>query len=183
MASRRRITDEETAEFRRAMSGVRPLLDDRVAPAPRRPTRPPRAQPLSTAVSDALMPDEPGPNPPGLGDRQSFFRDGVQHRVRRRLARGQVRIDEELDLHGMRVDEARRALAGLLAEADRRGHRCVRVITGKGFGSAAGGPVIKAQVDRWLRLRPQVLAFCSATPADGGTGALYVLLSRSRPAR
>ena len=183
MASRRRITDEETAEFRLAMSGVRPLMDDRVAPSPRRPGRAPKQRPLHTAVSDALMPDDPGPTPPGLGERQEFFRDGVQHRVRKRLARGQIRIDEELDLHGMRVDEARRALAGFLAEADRHGHRCVRVITGKGFGSASGEPVLKAQVDRWLRLRPQILAFCSAVPAGGGTGALYVLLSRSRSPR
>lgn len=181
MASRRRISDEETAEFRRAMSGVRPLADDRAAPPPGRPPARPRRQALPAAVSDALLPDGPGPEPPGFGERQHFARAGIQQRVLRRLARGRIPVDDELDLHGMRVEEARAALARCLAESRDRGARCIRVITGKGFGSRAAAPVLKAQVDRWLRLRPEVLAFCSATRRDGGTGAVYVLLRRPGP--
>lgn len=180
MASRRRISDEETAEFRRAMSGVRQLTDDRAPQPVSRPAPKPRRQALPAAVSDALMPDDPGPQPPGFGERQSFSRPGVQQRVLRKLARGQIPVDEELDLHGMRVDEARQALARFLEESRSRGRRCIRIITGKGFGSRAAAPVLKGQVDRWLRLRPEILAFCSATQRDGGTGAVYVLLRRSR---
>ena len=70
------------------------------------------------------------------------------------------------------------ALDRFLEESRRRGWRCVRIVHGKGFGSRSGVPIMKAHVDRWLRARPEVLAFCSATPPDGGTGALYVLLRR-----
>jgi len=179
MASRRRISDSDADEFQRAMSGVRPLVGDRVHLPARRPEPPPRRQVLSEAVSDALMPDGADERSPTFGERQHFARGGVQNRVLRRLARGQMPMDGELDLHGMRVEEARRALARFLAESLQRGARCVRVITGKGYGSRSAAPVLKGQVDRWLRLRPEILAFCSATPRDGGTGAVYVLLSRS----
>ena len=92
-------------------------------------------------------------------------------------------VEEILDLHGMRVDGARRALAHFLAECDAHGRRCVRVVTGKGFGSREAAPVLKAQVDRWLRLDPRVLAFCSAPTRDGGTGAVTVLLRRADASR
>ena len=56
------------------------------------------------------------------------------------------------------------------------GKRCVRIIHGKGYGSSNKGPVIKPLVNQWLRKRSEILAFCSARPVDGGTGAVYVLI-------
>jgi len=179
MASRRRsVSEQEAEEFRRAIGAVRPLADDRVHPAPSRPPPRLRRQALPQAVDEALMPDGLADSAPAPGERQHFARPGVQQRLLRRLARGQLAPQDELDLHGMRVEEARRALAAFLAECRARSLRCVRVIPGKGFGSRAAAPVLKGHVDRWLRLRPEVLAFCSALPRDGGTGALYVLLAR-----
>ena len=171
-------SDDDAALFAAAMGGVRRLEDDRLTP-PRRPVPARRRQPATgNAPSEALLPDGPDHDAPGLGERQFFSRPGIQNRVLRRLARGQLPAAEELDLHGMRVEHARKALAGFLEECRRRRLRCVRIVTGKGLGSRGAAPVLKGQVDRWLRLRPEVLAFCSAIPRDGGTGAVYVLLRR-----
>jgi DNA-nicking Smr family endonuclease len=178
VASNNRIPDEDAALFRSVMSGVRRLHDDRVEPALSRPPARRRARALEEAVSDALMPDGVDETAPRFGERQQFARPGVQSRILRRLAGGRMRVDETLDLHGMRVQEAREALARFLAESMTLGRRCVRVVTGKGFGSRGTTPVLKAQVDRWLRLDPRVLAFCSAPERDGGTGAVTILLRR-----
>ena len=108
----------------------------------------------------------------------SFARAGVRRREIERLRRGRFRIEADLDLHGRVVADAVAALDRFLQDCRRGGRRCVRIVHGKGFGSPSGLPIMKAHVDRWLRARPDVLAFCSATPPDGGTGALYVLLRR-----
>jgi len=183
MTSGRRISDEDAALFRSVVAGVRRLHDDRVEHAKPRPPARRARRPVAQAVSDALMPDGIDEAAPGFGERQHFARGGLQTRLLRRLASGRVPVEESLDLHGMRVDGARNALARFLAECENRRRRCVRVITGKGFGSRAAAPVLKAQVDRWLRLDPRVLAFCSAPTRDGGTGAVTVLLRRPDPTR
>jgi DNA-nicking Smr family endonuclease len=105
-----------------------------------------------------------------------YGRPGLQRRILRRLRRGHYSLAAELDLHGMTVPVARVALQAFLQECRRRDLRCVRIIHGKGRRSSNEGPVLKVKVDRWLRQREDVLAFCSAQPADGGTGAIYVLL-------
>ena len=112
------------------------------------------------------------------GDELGYRRDGVSESVLRRLRRGEYAIRDEIDLHGMTQDEARSALGAFLAEAILHGQRCVRIIHGKGRGSGHRGPVLKSAVNRWLRRHAAVAAFCSARRNDGGTGALYVLLSR-----
>ena len=108
----------------------------------------------------------------------SFARGGVRRREMERLRRGRFRIEADLDLHGRIVSDAAAALDRFLEDSRRRGRRCVRIVHGKGFGSRGGLPIMEAHVDRWLRARSEVLAFCSAIPPDGGTGALYVLLRR-----
>ena len=72
------------------------------------------------------------------------------------------------------------ALAAFLDRCGHRGARCVHIIHGKGHGSSNQGPVLKNKVNAWLRQREEVLAFCSAQPKDGGTGAVYVLLRRKQ---
>jgi DNA-nicking Smr family endonuclease len=106
----------------------------------------------------------------------SYRRDGVGVDVVRRLRRGQWTVQAQIDLHGKRVDEARAALVEFLADSQRRGRRCLRIIHGKGLGSIAREPVLKGKVLRWLVQRDEVLAFCQARPNDGGAGALLVLL-------
>ena len=180
MSKRDGITDEDRALFRRAVDGVRPIAGDRI--------RPPRTGAAAPRARDRIRSEEP-PDPRGLtesewtsdvapGDVLSFARPGVQRREIARLRRGRFEVEADLDLHGRTVIDAVAALARFLEDSCRRGRRCVRIVHGKGFGSRSGRPVMKAHVDRWLRARSEVLAFCSATPPDGGTGALYVLLRR-----
>jgi DNA-nicking Smr family endonuclease len=106
----------------------------------------------------------------------SFARNGIGPDVMRKLRRGHWTIQQQLDLHGLRRDEAREALAEFLRLAARRGWRCVRIIHGKGLGSVNKEPVLKSKVRNWLVQKEEVLAFCQATAAEGGSGALLVLL-------
>ena len=109
----------------------------------------------------------------------SFRRRGVGPDVVRKLRRGVWVTQAELDLHGLRRDEARERLAGFLRDASRSGLRCVRVVHGKGLGSPGREPVLKAKVKSWLVQREEVLAFTHARASDGGHGALVVLLLTS----
>jgi DNA-nicking Smr family endonuclease len=94
----------------------------------------------------------------------------------RRLRRGLVPIEDELDLHGLSQAAARERLAEFIARSRDGGCRCVRIIHGKGYRSGARGPVLKSAVNLWLRRHLDVMAFVSARPIDGGGGAMYVLL-------
>lgn len=113
-------------------------------------------------------------------DAMSFRRPGINTDVTRKLRAGEWSIQREIDLHGMRSDEAREALGGFIRDAFKQGVRCVRVVHGKGLGSPGRQPVLKAKVQRWLIQKNETLAFVQAKPAEGGAGALLVLLTPSR---
>lgn len=109
-------------------------------------------------------------------DQLSFRRPGIGMEVTQRLRAGRWSIQRQLDLHGLRVDEAREALGQFIRHAHKTGLRCVRVVHGKGLGSPGKSPVLKSRVQRWLVQKNEVLAFVQARPIDGGAGALVVLL-------
>lgn len=109
-------------------------------------------------------------------DQLSFRRRGIGPDVVRKLRRGVWVLQAQLDLHGLRRDEARERLAEFLRDAAQQGLRCVRIIHGKGNGSPGREPVLKARVRSWLVQRDDVLAYTQARAADGGQGALIVLL-------
>lgn len=109
----------------------------------------------------------------------SFARPGVGADVLSKLRRGNWVIQAQLDLHGYRRDQAREALGEFLRQSRKRGIRCVRVIHGKGLGSVNKEPVLKHKVRSWLAQKDEVMAFCQARAADGGAGALVVLLRSS----
>ena len=109
-------------------------------------------------------------------DQLSYRRPGIGVEVTRRLRSGHWSIQRQLDLHGLRVDEAREALGDFIRHAHKAGMRCVRVVHGKGLGSPGKSPVLKSRVQRWLVQKNEVLAFVQARPMDGGAGALVVLL-------
>jgi len=115
-------------------------------------------------------------------DTLSFRRPEIGPEVVRKLRRGVWATQAQLDLHGLRRDEAREQLGAFLREATRSGLRCVRVIHGKGNGSPGREPVLKAKVKGWLVQKDEVIAFVQARASDGGNGALMVLL-RSAPTR
>ncbi len=109
----------------------------------------------------------------------SFRREGIGPEVARKLRRGGWALQAQVDLHGLRRDEARERLAGFLREAGRHGLRCVRVVHGKGNGSPGRQAVLKTKVQSWLVQKSEVLAFVQARASEGGAGALVVLLAGS----
>ena len=109
-------------------------------------------------------------------DQLSFRRPGIGVEITHRLRAGHWSIQRQLDLHGLRTDEAREALGQFIRQANKLGVRCVRVVHGKGLGSPGKAPVLKSRVQRWLVQKKEVLAFVQARPMDGGAGALLVLL-------
>lgn len=145
-------------------------------------TRPPAAKAVFTradervVLAESLAPISPEHE---TGEEQAFCRAGVSPSIFRKLRRGRLAVEDEYDLHGMTVAQAKEYLHDCLADARRRQRRCVRVIHGKGKGSGQRGPVLKIKVNAWLRNWTDVVAFCSARPVDGGTGALYVLLKKN----
>lgn len=173
--------DEQAPDlFRKAVGDARPLKkDDRVAPQPHRPRPIPR-QSLrdQDEVIQSLLSDAFHPADIETGEELLFSRPGLQRNVVRKLRRGQFAVQAELDLHGRIVAEARELVAEFIRDARGRGYRCVRIVHGKGLSSAGRLPVLKGKVNAWLQQKDEVLAFCSALPAHGGTGAVYVLLKR-----
>ena len=166
--------------FRAAIGNVRRLHHNQADVSP--PEPPPKAlklyedeqQVLQDFLSDPVRATDLQP-----GDELRFLRPGLSRRVFRNLKRGRYKIQDELDLHGLIAREARQRVAAFLTSARSEEHLCVRIVHGKGKrSSTAQGPVLKGLLDHWLRQRDDVLAFCSAPPADGGTGAVYVLLKR-----
>ncbi len=166
--------DDDPDLFRREISGARPLKQDKVAPfrKARRPT------PLGLTVEDdeQAFADMDIETPDFL----EFRRPGIQHRLFRDLQNGHIEADASLDLHGLRVGEARAALSSFLSDAARHDWRCLHIIHGKGYGSETRQPVLKQKINQWLRQRDEVLAFCSCPRWDGGTGAAYALLGNRR---
>lgn len=106
----------------------------------------------------------------------SYRRPGMGPEVVRKLRRGGWSIQGQLDLHGLRREDAREALSHFIKDAHKVGWRCVRVVHGKGLGSPGKTPVLKGKVQSWLIQKQEVLAFVQARPAEGGAGALVVLL-------
>ena len=173
--------DEVSAEarlFREAVRGVRPLPPAAAPPRPRaaRPrarfTRADRAAVLRESLEAAAA------DPAALGGEElAFHRPQVHSTVLRKLRRGEYRVEREIDLHGLTVIEAKEDLKLFLIRALEQHVQCVRVVHGKGLRSGPRGPVLKATVNAVLRRTGAVLAFVSARQADGGSGAVYVLLS------
>ena len=173
--------DNDDELFRQLMDEVRPLEQDKISPyRQKRPARPVKRQEDDNQVIQDMMSDPMVLDEVETGDELLFARPGLQPNLIRKLRRGQLGIEAELDLHRMISDEARQAIAQFLPQMGQMGKRCVRIIHGKGYGSINKTPVLKNKLNHWLRQREEVLAFCSARPVDGGTGALYVLLKRIR---
>jgi DNA-nicking Smr family endonuclease len=175
MAKRKNDTEDLEA-FRHAVRDVKPLRHEARVTAPATKKRRRRApEPAELASDLPLIPE--ATHAPLSGDSvQSFQRAGVRIQVMRKLRRGLYPAQDELDLHGLTQTAARERLAQFIDLSRGVGHRCVRIIHGKGYRSGARGPILKVAVDLWLRRHMDVMAFASAKAIDGGTGALYVLL-------
>jgi DNA-nicking Smr family endonuclease len=172
--------DDERDLFRKAVGKIRPVKQDKVHPHRKRRKPVPdqtlrdQREVMESLLSDGFEPAEDIET----GEETLFVRPGLQHTVIRKLRRGQYAIEAELDLHGATSIQAREAVDAFLKSARDRDKRVVRIIHGKGNTSIGKMPVLKGKVNSWLRQKDEVLAFCSARPNDGGTGAVYVLLKR-----
>jgi len=171
--------EEDRAAFRDAVADARPLVSDRVHHEP----PPPPAIPRHSRHDERAALCESLHDPELLdlhlegGDEAAWLRPGLPRSVLRDLRRGRWVVQDKLDLHGMNRDEARLAVAQFLADAVRGDRRCVRVVHGKGLRSPGREPVLKRLVHGWLAQKREVLAFCQARAAEGGAGAVVVLLA------
>lgn len=168
-------SDDDRKAFEEATRGVRRLKgSDLARPARERPK--PKARQTRAARAAILEQSLHGPLAVDAGDEVAFRRDSVTDRTFRRLKRGEYAIEAEIDLHGMRLAEARPALKDFLGECAARQLGCVRVVHGKGTRSGPDGPILKPSVHHWLARYANVLAFVSTQARHGGSGAVYVLL-------
>ncbi|MEK6806857.1 MAG: Smr/MutS family protein [Pseudomonadota bacterium] len=176
-----RISDEEREQFRAAMQGAtRQVPTNRLPPTQSLPPPEPRQTRADEQAVLAEMMSDPDPESFESGDTLSWQRPGLQNTVFRKLRRGSYRVEAEVDLHGLKSEAAALEVRSFLDDCQQRDYRCVRIIHGKGLRSPNSGPVIKSKVGGWLRKRADVLAYVSARPVDGGTGAIYVLLRAAR---
>lgn len=165
--------------FLKAIGAVKPLEKSAPALLPKTPPKPmplQRTKDEQAVMAEALSDDIDVESLLETDADLSFRRPGVGMDVIRKLRRGVWRLQGELDLHNLRSDEARKALSTYIHKAMIQGWRCIRVIHGKGNGSLGKAPVLKNKVQRWLVQKNEVQAFVQAKAADGGGGALLVLI-------
>jgi len=167
------IDDDDTL-FSKAMQGVNRIQSDKVnlktkpAPIKKRP------QITESNIADTLSDDFIPP----CDDHLEFMRPGVQKSYLKQIRNGKIPIEDDIDLHGYCRDDARQTLLRFIDHAQLHQYRLVKIVHGKGYNSSDNKPVLKAMVNKWLQNIPEVLAFVSATPRDGGIGAVYVLLKK-----
>jgi DNA-nicking Smr family endonuclease len=186
-AEKARIEAAQKAEaernmFVRAVGAVKPIPEKaRVLNLGKRPEPRPLQQDLDdqAALLESMSDEFDVSTLLDVDDQLSFRRPGIGTDITRKLRKGEWSLQGQLDLHGLRSDEAREALGQFVRDAKRMGWRCVRVVHGKGLGSPGKEPVLKSKVQRWLVQKNEVLAFVQAKPSDGGAGALVVLLGPS----
>ena len=178
LAAERRAAAERNL-FQRAVGAVQPLT-----PQPRVLLTGEPAPPLAfqqkidedNVLRESLSDDFDVSTLLDTDDELSYRRSGIGTDVTQKLRKGHWSLQGQIDLHGLRSDEAREALGQFIRDACKRGWRCVRVVHGKGLGSPGKTPVLKAKVQRWLVQKNEVLAFVQAKGPEGGAGALVVLL-------
>ena len=179
MTKARRMPVPAAEQLRELLPGVTPLppLNRAHAPKPRRsPIAEQRQRDERDVLNASLSDSDAWEAGYEAGDELNFLRAGLATGTLRKLRRGHWLTQNEIDLHGLTVAEARPALVEFLNECLRDGSRCVRIIHGKGLGSKNGEPVLKRKVSGWLMQRDEILAFCQARRTEGGGGAVVVLL-------
>jgi len=176
--AKKTLTSEDSDLFRHAIGKVRSVTSDKVL---LKPENKPKPYPVNISAGSDAAAWKPGAatievEKVGLEDSLSFIAPGLQNNVLKKLRRGYFGLDAEIDLHGLNSNEAKRQLLHFLHSCVEEGCRCVHIVHGKGYRSADNHPVLKNNLNLWLRQHNDVQAFCSASPKYGGTGAVFVLL-------
>jgi DNA-nicking Smr family endonuclease len=166
--------------FRQEMDGVVPLKAQTTtnSKTPRVQFRKRKPEPVSASFDQVLMQSTADQLHIDAEDGSSHRKNGVQKKILQKLKRGRFTVGEQLDLHNMTLETAHMALLEFVEEAQSDSIDCIRIIHGKGLRSG-NGPRLKLMTQQFMREHPQVLAFNSCKPADGGTGAMDVLLKKT----
>jgi DNA-nicking Smr family endonuclease len=174
--AKKTLSSEDKDLFRHAIGKVRAIKSDKVLLNKENKPKPfpkPQAAHVEGDLIDAAAPDV---EKVGLEDSLSFIAPGLQNNILKKLRRGFFGLDAEIDLHGLTSHAAKQQLLHFIHDCVNTGCRCVHIVHGKGYRSADNHPILKNNLNLWLRQHKDVQAFCSAPPKDGGTGAVFVLL-------
>ena len=173
---KKNLSEEDRELFRKSVGKVRLITSDTVPlKNPHKPKPIPRAR-QTADTEQSLDPNIFVDEMLSLEDTLSFISPGLQKNVLKKLRRGYYGLDAEIDLHGLNSNEAKRQLLRFLHGCVEEGCRCVCIVHGKGYRSPDNHPVLKNNLNLWLRQHKDVQAFCSAPPREGGPGAVFVLL-------
>jgi len=171
------INKTKNNSFANLMSSTKRMHSDKVAPFRKKiPAVANQRRLDDQQVMDELLADDDESSSFFSGDELTFLRDGYPKNILRKLRRGEYAIQEELDLHGMIVDEAKQQVHAFINECARFNISAVRIVHGKGLHSKDKKPVIKNFILGWMKKNQFVIAVCSTPANDGGTGAVYALL-------
>jgi DNA-nicking Smr family endonuclease len=179
------MSDEDKALFRQMMGGVKPLAKSKkveLAIAKPKPSRPKIEQKdkvikKATLFTETVYLSDHYSEEVEANSVLSYCSHSIPNKRLRELKNGLIPWQARLDLHGLKHDAARQSLINFIRQQTDMAHRCLLIIHGKG-SHRGEAPVLKNLVNHWLPQFPQVLAFHSTIPRDGGTGSLYVLLKR-----
>ena len=178
--AKKTLSTEDSTLFRQSIGSVKPIENDKVIlHSGKKPKPYPTLLKEKTIVALGAN-DDADMERLFQEDSMSFLASGLQKAVLKKLRKGFFGLDASIDLHGLTSREAERQLSRFLHFSVEEGSRCVHIIHGKGYGSNNYQPVLKNDVNRWLRQYKEVQAFCSTPPKAGGTGAVFVLLKLSR---
>ena len=173
---KKNLTQEDKNLFRQSIGQVNALNSNKILLNQKDKPKP-FPKPTKTDLDDSFFND---PNTDlekvGLEDNLSYTAPGIQNNVLKKLRKGHFGIDADIDLHGLTSIAAKNQLLGFLNNCITSNYRCVHIVHGKGYRSADSQPVLKNDLNLWLRQHKNVQAFCSAPQSAGGTGALFVLL-------
>jgi len=172
-------SDDDLDLFRQEMSDAQPIEQDKINLLKQPDSDTLLKQPRRQENEHDFIDDFAEPNTlVGQEETLVFRRSGIQERQLNKLRQGQVKMEAELDLHGMTIPVAYQALHDFILECQQLNIRGARIIHGKGWSSKHHKPILKTKTNQWLREIDTILAFCSARTEDGGTGAVYLLLKR-----
>jgi DNA-nicking Smr family endonuclease len=172
------ISDKDRALFKETMKDVHPLKHSQTIPKNKPLAKKKRVKLKEEEFWEEqdLLPSTEEIDPVGPNETLTFVRAGQQSTQLRKLQRGHFGIQGELDLHGLSILQAETAVKRFISQANQQHFRCIKIVHGKGSGSNEPFPKLKNHINKLLRAHPEVLAFCSAKPHDGGVGAVYVLI-------
>ncbi|MCR9191665.1 MAG: Smr/MutS family protein [Gammaproteobacteria bacterium] len=172
------ISSEDSALFRDTLRDVTPLSHKKplVSPEKNKPPATRRHKEPTPLLNNYDLSDYYA-NPVQAESMLNYRSDGVSSRQVQKFTSGKQRYEAKLDLHGFKPEDAKHRLSHFIQAQIQYNHRWVLIIHGKG-GRFGETPVLKNLVNQWLRQIPDILAFQSALPKHGGTGAVYVLLRK-----